>query len=514
MNCCAARQWPSTETMRSKVVLFYPPYSGKALGPPLSLLNLASPLLQAGYDVCIIDAAIEPNYLKRIAHEIEEAVCFGLSLLTGPMIRQGAEASRLVRRLRPDLPIIFGGWHPTLLPEQTLKAGCVDAVVRGQGELTFLEVVRRLHAGRSLAGVAGVSFRQDSQVLHNPDRPVTNVNQLPMPAYDLADVDVYEKACGVRKTVYASSVGCPYACNYCTDTVFYNRRFNALTAARVVSEVTELVRRYRLEEVSFLDSNFPVDVRRAVAIARGFIQSNVKFRWTFQASTDLLCRLSDDEVELLGQAGVSHMGFGTESAAEEVLALMNKPHQKTRDMFETARKCQRAGIKATFNLIIGYPGETEAHREETFRVMGEISRHFTNVSFSPNIFTPYPGIAVWDKLRELGLREPQSLEEWARIPLGKNLLPWLQGAEYQRVKRMLSYFALSHQIRRKAHCSAFSPLRKRLSTAFVAPLAWRLRHKFYRFPVELWMMRLRNQLVLRRSLLTGQALGQDVEGVS
>lgn len=495
-----------------KVVLFYPPYSGKALGPPLSLLSLTAPLEQAGFEVCLIDAAIDPEYLSSILRETENSVCFGVSLLTGPMILPALEASRLVRQLRPKLPIVFGGWHPTLLPEQTLNADCVDAIVRGQGELTFVEVAQRLNAGESLAGILGVSYKQGAGFIHNPDRPVANINQLPMPAYHRVDVDAYERACGVRKTVYASSVGCPYACNYCTDTVFYNRRFNALAAARVVSEVAELVRRYGFKEISFLDSNFLVDVKRALAIARGFVQTGLQFRWTFQASTDLLCRMSDAEVQLLGQAGVSHMGFGTETAVEEVLRLMNKPHQQIPDMFETARKCQKAGIKVTFNLIIGYPGETDAHRMETLRVMGQISREFANVSFSPNIFTPYPGIAIWDRLRDLGMSEPRSLEEWAAMPLGKNLLPWLQGHQYQRVNRMLSYFQLHHQTRRAAAGSR-SPLRQKLSQALSAPLAWRLRHRFYRFPLELWMMKLKNRLVLRRSLLTGQSLGSDLEKI-
>ncbi|MCI0421746.1 MAG: B12-binding domain-containing radical SAM protein [Acidobacteria bacterium] len=496
-----------------KVLLFYPPYSGKPLGPPLSLLSLAAPLEQAGYQVCCIDAAIEPAYLKRIASEIGDSICFGVSLLTGPMIRQAIESSQLVRRLQPQLPIIFGGWHPTLLPDQTLESGFADAIVRGQGELTFVEAVQRLEVGESLEGVAGVSYRHGEQIVHNPERPVVNINTLPLPAYHLVEVEAYAKACGVRKTVYASSVGCPYACNYCTDTIFYNRRFNALTAQRVVAEVTKLVERDRLEEVSFLDSNFPVDVKRAVAIARGFTETGVKFRWTFQASTDLLCRMSDEDVQLLGEAGVSHIGFGTESAAEEVLALMNKPHQKIADMFEAARKCHKAAIKATFNLIIGFPGETDAYRAETLRVMGEIARQFSNVSFSPNIFTPYPGIAVWDKLRELGMGEPHSLEEWANMPLGRNLLPWLQGADYQRVKRMLSYFVLNHQIRRAMLRTTLSPLRRRFSKALTAPLAWRLRHKFYGFPLELWMLQLKQCLALRRSLLTGESLGHDLEKI-
>jgi radical SAM superfamily enzyme YgiQ (UPF0313 family) len=139
------------------------------------------------------------------------------------MIRPAIEASQLVRRLSPNLPIVYGGWHPTLLPEQTLQADYVDVVVRGQGEVTFIELLGRLNSKISLNGVAGVSYKEGTRIVHNPDRPIISLNNLPMPAYDLVNTDAYEKACGLRKTVYASSVGCPYSCNYCTDTVFYHR---------------------------------------------------------------------------------------------------------------------------------------------------------------------------------------------------------------------------------------------------------------------------------------------------
>jgi len=482
--------------MKNKVVLFHPPYEGPPLGPPLSLLSLASPLLEAGFRVSIVDGSIEPDFKNVLAREIPGALCLGISLLTGHMIRSAIDTSRLVRRLSPELPIILGGWHPSLLPEQTLQEDFVDIVVRGQGERTLLETAIRLHEGKSLETVRGVSFKPGGRLVHNPERPVENVNSLPTPAFAMGNFDAYERVTGLRKLPFASSLGCPYACHYCTDQVFYERRFNAYTAARVVSEVTELVSRYRLAEVAFLDSNFPVNVRRAVDIASGFLESKVKFRWTFQASTDLLCRMSDEEVCMLGEAGVTHMGFGTESASQEVLALMHKKHQRIDDMFETARKSKLAGIRVTFNLILGYPGETETDRLKTFRTMNEIARLYSNVSFSPNIFTPYPGIPIWPQLREMGVREPHSLEEWADVSLGSNHLPWLQGEDHRRLTRMLEYFLLNNQMRRT------TALRRALGV----PLRWRLRNNQFAFPWELWVARATEKLITRRSLLTGEPL--------
>lgn len=497
--------------MKNKVVLFYPPYGGPPLGAPLCLLALAAPLLQEGFRVSLIDGNIVPDFEGLVAREIDEALCFGISLLTGPMIRTAIRVARQVRQARPDLPIVLGGWHPSLVPAQTLQPDFVDAIVRGQGERTMVEVAHRLAAGRGLEGVRGVSHKLDGQVTHEADRPVENINSLPTPAYHLVDFDAYEKLRGQREIGYATSLGCPYACNYCTDQVFYKRRFNAYRAERVVSEVTELVERYRLEEVAFLDSNFPVDVKRALAIARGLLEHKVKFRWTVQASTDLVCRMSDEEVSMLRESGLTHMGFGTESASQEVLALMNKKHQRIADMYETARKTEQAGMRVTFNIILGYPGETEADRVETFRVMSDIARRHANVSFSPNIFTPYPGIPIWPQLRQMGVREPQSLEEWNDLQLGANILPWLQGEELARLRRMLEFFLLNNQIRKATR--AIPWLSRGVRRALGAPLRWRLRNNRFGFPWELWLARTTERLVTRRSLLTGQTLSHSIQEV-
>ena len=497
--------------MKDKVVLFYPPYSGPPLGAPLCLLSLASPLLDAGFRVSLIDGAVESDFERVILREIDEALCLGISILTGPMIGSATKISHTVRRIRPGLPIVFGGWHPSLLPDQTLTPDFVDVVVRGQGELTLVEIAERLAEGKSLEGVRGASFKNGGEIVQNSERPVENINHLPPPAFHLVDFDGYERIRGRREVGYATSVGCPYACNYCTDQVYYKRRFNAYRAERVVDEVSDLVERYRLSNVAFLDSNFPVDVKRAIAIARGFVESGVKFRWTVQASTDLLCRMSDDEVCLLRESGLDHMGFGTESGSQEVLALMNKKHQRIQDMFETARKTERAGIRVTFNIILGYPGETESDRVETFRIMGEVARQHSNVSFSPNIFTPYPGIPIWPQLRELGVREPESLEAWEGLPLGKNVLPWLRGEELERLQRMLEFFLLNNQIRKVA--SGIPWLRHGVRRTLGIPLRWRLRKSYFAFPWELWLARTTERLVTRRSLLTGQALSHGMEEV-
>jgi radical SAM superfamily enzyme YgiQ (UPF0313 family) len=221
--------------------------------------------------------------------------------------------------------------------------------------------------------------------------------------------------------------------------------------------------------------------------------------------------MSEDDVRLLAESGVNHMGFGTESASKDVLALMNKKHERIEDMVDTARKSELAGIHVTFNVILGYPGETEGDRQQTFRIMSDIAREYWNVSFSPNIFTPYPGIPIWPQLKEMGLKEPQSLEEWETLALGLNVLPWLQGEELRRLRRSLEYFLLNNQIRKATKRSAW--LRQGFRRALGAPVRWRISKNRYSFPWELWVSRAVEHVTTRRSLLTGQKLSDRMQEV-
>jgi radical SAM superfamily enzyme YgiQ (UPF0313 family) len=423
------------------------------------------------------------------------------------MIRVAIEASKYFRVLRPDAPIIFGGWHPSLRTAETLREDFVDIVVRQQGELTLVEILRRIEARQELDLVAGCWFKRDGQIHMNPDRPSVPLTDLPAPAYDLADFDAYERSSGERKLPYATSIGCPYACNYCTDMVFYNRRFNAHAAVHAAEEMANLVERYALTDIALVDSNFLVDVHRSAAIAEAIVRRGVRFRWSFQASTDLLCRLTDEQVELLAASGVDHIGFGTESASPEVLERMNKGHQHIEDIGEAARKCERAGIRVTLNLIFAYPGEEERDRRETLRVMGAIAERYSNVTFSPNVFTPFPGIPIWPELIERGLSEPMTLAEWADIDLGASKLPWLRGAAFAKLRRGISYFLLANELSR-AGWSGRSGATRGLLRLLRRPLHWRLRHYFFALPWELWLSMAQQWLIVRRSLLTGQPLSR------
>src|ERR1700761_3750810 len=153
-----------------KVVFFFPAFSSQEATAPLGILAVATPLVRAGYQVKIIDSTITPNFQKRVLEELRDALCLAVSLVTGPMIKETVQIARAAKALYPRKPVILGGWHPSLLPDQTLAAEYVDIVVKGQGEEAMLEIVERIAAREPLRGVAGAGFKEDGRLVFNPAR--------------------------------------------------------------------------------------------------------------------------------------------------------------------------------------------------------------------------------------------------------------------------------------------------------------------------------------------------------
>jgi anaerobic magnesium-protoporphyrin IX monomethyl ester cyclase len=471
-----------------KVLLFFPSYRSIEAAPPLALLALAPVLERQGYAVEIVDSTVDSSFQERILNQLDESVCLGISIVTGPMIEEAIQVARAVKAKRPDFPVILGGWHSSTLAAQTLTAPYVDIVVRGQGELTLGEIVRRLDAGEDLQGIPGCSFkRATGEVVHNPNRSTTYIQDLPPKSYHLLDLEPYAKLSGRRWITYTSSHGCPYDCGFCSNASLYGRAWNALPADRVVSEMTELVRRFRLDLVDIIDDNFLVDRARGVDIARGILESGQKFEWCIQTTANFLLKTSDEDVKLMRRSGLSRVFIGAESGSDDVLKSVNKVRfQGTRVLHDVAEKLYRADITCTFSLIFGLPDESEEDRRQTLRMVREIKTRFPTTEFHSNIYTPYPGAPNFRQAIAMGLREPQTLEEWAAFYPKFQRLPWLDDATHRRIQRIREYIRIGF---------GASPIgrRNRAREAVMRVLApaarLRLKSDQYAVPMEIWLLK-------------------------
>ncbi len=296
-----------------KIVFFFPSFASSDATAPLGILAVATPLLRAGYEICLIDSTITPNYKKRILDEVRDALCLGISLVTGPMIRETVEIARAIKEWNPDFPIILGGWHPSLLPKQTLQAPYIDYVVCGQGEDSLLDLVNHIAKDAAPDFIAGIGFKRDNKLIFTAERPLKPLVEMPPKAYHLADFDAYERVCGRRWAMYTSSLACPYNCAYCTNDGVYGRKWNALEPEQVVEETADLSR-YALELLWIVDDNFLVDHDRALVIAEGLVRAESTSNGVSRPQP-IWSRAFLDDLKLLHRAGLHQVCQGAETGS-------------------------------------------------------------------------------------------------------------------------------------------------------------------------------------------------------
>ncbi|HWB86673.1 MAG TPA: radical SAM protein [Bryobacteraceae bacterium] len=469
-----------------KIVFFFPAFSSQEATAPLGILAVSTPLLRAGYEVRLIDSTITPNFHKRVLEELSDALCLAVSLVTGPMIRETAALAKAAKQMYPDLPVVLGGWHPSLLPHQTLAAEYVDVVMNGQGEDAMLEIVQRIEQGESFDGIDGVGYKKDGRLIFNRPRALKPISELPPKAYQLADFDAYQRVCGRRWAMYVSSLACPFNCSYCTNQGVYGRKWNALEPEQVAEETTDLVSRYNLQLLWIVDDNFLVDRERALLIAEGICRRGVSFEWSIQASTNLVSRFSVDELKLLRRSGLTQVSQGADSGSARVLALMNKKFQKIETIYMAAEKLHQADIRPSFNMIFAYPGERDEDRKESIRLIMDICRKYPGAEFWTNIFTPYPGSPIMDRSAELGLEMPKTFEGWSDFFPRYTVLPWLKGRQHKRLQVMREYLRVAFR-RVPIAARRHRRLGDIAQSLIGAPARWRLDHDVYAFPLELWV---------------------------
>ena len=445
-----------------------------------------------------MDGRLERDPVGAVLAELDDALCLGITVLTGAPIRDALRVSRAAKARRPDLPVVWGGWHPSLFPLETLEEPAIDITVQGQGELTFAEIVERLAAGASLEGVAGCAYtvnreqcsvnsrRRESSVpaanCHlptgnwngghlNPPRPLTDMNALPPADYALIPVERYFRRKKRRQLDYVSSTGCHFRCAFCADPFVYKRRWVALEPARVGEEIEHLWRRYRFDDLAFQDETFFTHKQRVVAIAEAFLRRGLPFTWTATMRADQGYRLPDEVFALCVRSGLRQVMIGVESGSQEMLNWMTKDIT-LEQVLDCAEKCVRHGLAAIFPFIVGFPGESDESVQATLDMVKRLRAMSPKFETPIFYYKPYPGSRITEEVVRNGYRLPQTLEEWAEFDFIGSSGPWVSREKHEWIERFKFYNRF-----------AWGPERWwRRPLQVIA--RWRCRRDFYRAPVE------------------------------
>ncbi len=403
-------------TAGTDIVLVFPgqhrvQLGGALLHLPLSLLSLAAWLRERspalGDRIHILDMHVR----ELTGGDFRSARIVGISAMTGHQIRYGLEAARLAREASPDAVIVWGGVHPSLLPEQTARHELVDAVIVGEGEETFREVVETVFAGGEIAGIPGTCVAGDDGVAVMGDaRPFIDLNAAPLPAYDLVEMDRYQ---GIEHQFdYQSSRGCPFRCGFCYNTVFCGRKWRAKSAGKVLDELEHLCSTYRIKHVATVDDEFYIDRRRAGEIIRGLVERGIDCDLITSCRLDIVRKFPPDMFRAMREAGFTQIFFGAESGSNDILAAIGKDITDE-DIIEGARMVAEAGMRPVLSFMSGFPDETFEQFGGTLDLIERLWSLHPLVTVNGIFpFNAYPGTRLFERARELAISMPESLDEW------------------------------------------------------------------------------------------------------
>jgi len=439
---------------------------------PLALLAIGSALDPKRYEVRIIDGRLEKDPDRRVLSHIEDALCLGVSVITGAPIHDALEISRAAKAKRPDLPVVWGGWHPSLFPAQTLEASGIDLVVQGQGEGTFRQLAEKLVSGESPETLPGLAYRSNGGVRINPPSHPVDLNGLPSHQYDLIPVEQYFALKGRRQMDYIASLGCRYRCGFCSESLVYKRRRVSLSPERIGEETGRLYQSYRFRDLSFQDETFFISPDRIAAIAGQFMDRSNNFTWTATMRADQGVRLPDDLFGLCARSGLRQVIIGVESGSREMLDWMRKD-LTIEQVLDCADRCRRHRIGAIFPFIVGFPGE----RDETVRASMDLAKKLRRMSprFETPVFfyQPFPGSLIQEGIMQKNIDWPERLEGWADFDFIGSPGPWVDAGKY----RMIENFKFYNHLAGYGDPNFLIKLPRMMARL-------RCRHDFYRLPLE------------------------------
>lgn len=470
---------------------------------PLSVLALARSLEAHGYDAGIIDGNHEREDAEATLRALRAQPCeaVGLTVMGGPQVATAIRVSRAVRAEFPHLPIIWGGYFPTLYPAAALNAPYVDFLVRGQGEATLpalLDVLRGTGAGAAsaaaLGAIDGLSWRAAGELRHNRVRtfsPPTALVRLPYEKLRSNPRQYLVKTfMGARTASYEAALGCRFRCTFCGVAAMFRGATAVPEAQRLEADLTYLRDSFGADSIQFYDHNFFDREEDMVPLLE--VLSRVRMPWWCYARADALLNLSPRSWALVRRSGLRMAYIGAETPNDQMLRAIRKGTRADQTM-EVAELCRRNGVVPELSFMVAPPQDPEGETERTFDFIRRLKRANPAAEIIVYVYTPLPADSLPDGVRQrVGVlrdlagevvRFPATPEEWTErrwVDYSCHAdAPWVS----ERLRRRIRDFVTVLNCRYPTLQDARSP--PWAKTLLRAAASWRYRFGVYDRPWEL-----------------------------
>jgi radical SAM superfamily enzyme YgiQ (UPF0313 family) len=364
---------------------------------PLSIMTMAS-ALQGRYDSMLIDGNMDRDTERAVVDAIgrHRFDAVGVTVMGGPQVATAIAASQAVRRARPDLPIVWGGYFPTLYPAVALNADYVDFAIRGQGEDTFGELLSALAAEDlgALGAIRGLSWRRDGVSVHNAERAINRERIAPALNYDaLPDPKAYllKTFLGQRTAAHQAALGCRFRCTFCGVAAMFSGATVLPPAERLDRDLTVLKRRIGADSVQFYDHNFFDREEDMVPLLE--VLARHELPWWCYARSDALVGLSPESWRLVRKSRLKMAYIGAETPNDELLKSIRKG-TRAEQTLEVAELCRRNGVVPELSFMVGPPEDPEGETERTFDFIRRVKRVNPQSEIIVYVNTPLPPTSV------------------------------------------------------------------------------------------------------------------------
>lgn len=436
------------------IVLIYPKMgmAGSVLVRhlPLSVLYAAADTIKCGIRVDVVDVRLSPSsWREDIAPLVtSDTLLVGLSVMTGPPIKNALEISRWLKSEHPELPVVWGGPHTTFNALEVFDEPGVDYVIKGYGSLPLSRLARHLRGDAdapALDAIPGVMYRKGDGIQEVPAAPTFEAIDYRDIPYHLVekDLDQYGQLDSSERIFpMYSALGCPYRCAFCSSPAQYRdmaKKYQYLPAEEVADHVQFVHQKYGATYIYFIDDDSFVDLDHVERVIDEINRRGIKVGLGFRgARINEIVRMSDAYLTKLAQAGTNILHIGAESGSQRMLDLMHKDCT-VEQIVEVNRKLARhPEIKAAYNWLVGIPGEDLDDLKATRRLMLQLAGENPGaLIFMPNKYRPLPGTVLYDLAVARGYQPPGSLEQWGEMEAeGDYAPPWYSSA-YQDMINMI-----------------------------------------------------------------------------
>jgi len=454
---------------------------------PYALLYLERMLRDVGVEPILVDEQIQPDYSMVLAEKRERLLLAGVSSMTGHQIHGGIAFSKRVREMC-GAPIVWGGWHPSLLPEQTLREAYVDFVVVGQGERPLRQLVDGIRNGKDTSDIRGLGFKRGNAITVNPAAPLEPTDSLAPINLGLLDLEkyIYRNGFAERCLGYFASHGCPFNCAYCCVAAIYRNRWYRKPISQIIEDLRYLKEQASIDSISFDDDNFFVGANFARQLAQSMIEAKLDLRWETSAQAGSFVKAyNDEDLRLFVKAGCRQIYIGAESGDQETLNILGKG-TKVEENLRFVEMLKRHSIIPQMSTMVCIPDEPTRGLDLTIDMIRRAKLLDRRLRASVFLYTPYPGTKLYERAKGMGFSPPQHLEDWASHTLRKFESPWAS----EGVKRRLEYFVnfflpmVDPQFYRVAPSTGIRTVLFLVNKLFF-PLAWlRFAANCFRCPAE------------------------------